>query len=503
MDWYNQPDGEPTIAIGADKVARKQSLMISTSRSTITPIPRDDDLELAPQQENWWYNELLAGHIQPNNLHHSFRLTGPLQPIAVEQIIALLQQRHEALRTAFVPRDRGGARVLITPPEACELPVVHIDLSHLAPREQSDVFRGLSQQERDRPFDLTRGNLCRVILVRLGAEDHVIMFTTHHLIFDEWSLNVLMRDASILYASVVNGTPSQLQPLAFQYVDFARWQRDWLSSPEAAKQFSFWRRQLAPPLTPLFPSTNEALELNAACLVPHGRVPLVINASVAEFARRIARSEKCTLFSILTATVKTLLYALSRQTDLRIGTPIVNRGLPGAEHVVGLFTNVVCLRAKVVPAHTFREFLRVVHESLLDATDNQDLPYEIMVRDLETVHQTSRDSLLHAIVIWMTISSSEPPQFANTTVSSFQASYEWTESVIFVRSNIDLRFELTETPAGIIGHITYNLSRFDVTDIRDLAGAMERCLTLVNMNPKVTMGSLRENLFPSAAASSA
>src|SRR5262245_1539649 len=118
----------------------------------IKSIPRDGDLELAPQQENWWYNEFLVGHIYPNNVHKTLRLMAPFRPLAFEQSVAVLQRRHEALRTAFVPRDRardrardhGGATVLITPPDACKLPVAHIDLSHLASSKQADVLRYIS-----------------------------------------------------------------------------------------------------------------------------------------------------------------------------------------------------------------------------------------------------------------------------------------------------------------------------------------------------------------------
>lgn len=494
MNRKSQSLAQSTEAHWAEHPNQGQFAGISAARPTITPLPRPGEFELAPQQENWWLHEFLFGHIHPNNVHLDLRLTGSLRLGAIERSVASLQRRHEALRTAFVPRDRAGAAVLITPPDVCELPIFQIDLSQLDPNEQSGLLGSVSQQERERPFDLTRGNLCRVVLIRLAAEDHVIVFTIHHLVFDEWSMDILMRDFSAIYASTVKGAAAQLPPLAFQYVDFAHWQRNWLSSPAAAKQFSYWRHRLAPPLPPLLPSADNERELIASSLVARGRVPLVIGASAAGIARRLARSERCTFFSTLIAIVKTLLYAYSRQTDIRVGTPVVNRNLPGAENVVGLFTNIICLRSKIDPTSTFREFLRGVNETVLDATDNQDLPYEIMIRDLEASQQTPRDGLLHAMVLWMTIMSPQHSEFPGIEVNPSQAGWDTSESVVFIRNTIDLRFELTETPMGIVGNITYNLSRFSVTDIHGMAAALERCLTHVEEYPEVTMGRLCEHL---------
>jgi amino acid adenylation domain-containing protein len=491
---------EPTIAALARHVDRARASSPSATQLTVTPIPRDGDLELAPQQENWWYNEFLTGQVHPNNLHFGIRLTGSLRPAAVEQSVAMLQRRHEALRTAFAPRDRGGAAVLITPPDACELQVVHLDLSHLAPELRPGALRLVSQHENGRPFDLTRGNLCRVILARLDAEDHVVLLTIHHLVFDEWSMGIFLKDISTLYASAAGGVPSPLRPLEFQYVDFARWQRDWLSSPAAAEQFSFWRRQLAPPLPPLLPEGDDEYLLNGSGLMIRGRAPFVIGLSAAEPARRLARSEKCTLFSVFMAVIKTVLYAHARQPDLRIGTLVANRSLPGAERMIGLFLNAVCLRTRIDPARPFNELVREAHATIADATANQDLPYEIMAGDLEITQQAQRERLLQAMAVWRAMPSPETLRFPAITPSSYQVDDDTTESLVFARNAIDLRFELVETPTVITGNITYNLSRFTASDIREMANAMEKCLTLVNLDPKASVARLCESLPSRAAA---
>src|SRR5437868_2003553 len=169
MNRKSQSLTQSTGSPWADHPNQGKFAGISAARPAITPLPRAGEFELAPQQENWWLHEFLVGHIQPNNVHLSLRLTGPIRLDAIDKSVAALQRRHEALRTAFIPRNQGGAAVLITPPDICELPVAHLDLSQLELNEQSSLLQSVSQQERDRPFDLTRGNLCRIVLIRLGA----------------------------------------------------------------------------------------------------------------------------------------------------------------------------------------------------------------------------------------------------------------------------------------------------------------------------------------------
>lgn len=490
----------PTIASLAQCVDQERQAVLAVERGVVTPLPRSGHLDLAPQQENWWYNEFLTGNIQPNNIHFGLSIIGPLSQAGIEQSVALLQRRHEAFRTAFVANHSGGAAVVITPEENCAIDILQLDLSHLPVHTQPELLRRISQQEKNRPFDLARGNLCRVVLARLGAENHVVMFTVHHLVFDEWSMDIVMRDVSAVYADLTRGAPPELPALAFQYADFAKWQRDWLSSPGAAKQFSFWRQHLAPPLPPLLAATDDEDESHAMGFAIRGRIPFIIGAEAAEPARRIARSEKVTLFSTVMAVVKLVLYAYSQQTDLRVGTLIANRDLPGARDIVGLFTNVVCLRLRIDPSSSFRKLLRVEHATIGDATANQDLPFEIVVRDLQASQKTARATVLQALVVWLTMPAQDSLHFTDITTSAYRSDQEEGDSVVLARSTLDVRFEFAETPTVITGNITYNMSKFTSEDIHLIAESMTRCFGLAERNRDASLAELREELLPQMAA---
>lgn len=479
-----------TIAALARRVDQEKHKTAAGSRPVVRPLLRNGHLKLAPQQENWWYNEFLTGNIHPNNIHFALSFTGRLHLSALEQSVSLLQQRHEALRTAFVRGESGSAEVIITSADNCEISVLHVDLTQ-APL-QEDVLRRISQQEKNRPFDLARGNLCRVVLVHLGPESYVLFFTVHHLVFDEWSMDILMKDVSIFYENLIMGTVPQLPELSFQYADFAQWQREWLAGPEAAKQFSFWRQRLAPPLPLLLKEPHHEEELQGVGFAIRGRVPFTITEQ-AEFARHIAQSERVTLFSTVIAVIKIALYVYSQQPDLRIGTLIANRNLPGAAHVVGLFTNVVCLRLEVDPAIPFRKFLQVVHSTIGDATAHQDLPFEIMMRDLQTSQGTVRSSVLQALVVWLAMPSQDRLNFVNIRTGAYRPDDEDEDSVVMARSTLDLRFEFEESPTAITGNITYNPSKFTNEEIHEILEIVKLCFRLAEQNPEASLAKLFGN----------
>jgi amino acid adenylation domain-containing protein len=488
----------PTVAGLAGQVSHLGPWSGVRSDETVPHVPRDGTLQLAPQQANWWRNEHFTGHINPSNIHLGVRMTGPLQAMALEQVLAALQRRHEGLRTAYVSHDRGGAVPIVTPAEDCHPRLSIVDLSQLAPGAREAVVPRLCAAEQSRPFDLTRGHLLRATLVRLGPEDHLALFTTHHLVSDGWSIEVLMTEFSTLYAAMTAGQPARLPPLRFQYADFAHWQRSWLAGPGAAAQLDYWRRQLAPPLPPLLPPAGRAADFDTPYFSLRGRVPLAISAPATEAARRLARGEHCTLFSVLLAGLKLALVAHTGAPEVRVATLAANRTLPGAEQVVGLFTNVVCLRTRVAPTLPFAGLIRAVHATIADAAAHQDLPFEFLASVLENEQGTPLGSLFQALVLW------QPIPAVRLAVAEVQTSlYRLEEEqfgVVMVRNTLDLKFELREMPETVSGAITYQMARFTPAQIRGLVDALDRCLTLADRDPSLTVASLCDLLRQPARA---
>ena len=224
----------------------------------LAPVPRDGDLPLSFAQQRLWFIAQLAPGSAAYNLAAAYRARGPLDAGALAVSLTELARRHEALRTVFARGADGPVQVIVG---ATALSLPAVDLSGLAPpgrpgqvaiEIETEVER-LRAAEAARPFDLARGPLLRTALLSLGPEDHVVLFTLHHIVGDGWSNGVLVHDLTALYEACRQGRPSPLPPLPIQYADFAVWQRGWLAGPPGEAQLAYWRAALAgaPPVLDL------------------------------------------------------------------------------------------------------------------------------------------------------------------------------------------------------------------------------------------------------------
>jgi amino acid adenylation domain-containing protein len=482
----------PTIASLARHVQQRSS---KPSSRRVPRLDRSTPLALAPQQENWWYNEYLAGNLHPSNVHFGLRLTGPLRLQALQQTLSFLRERHEAFRTAFVPFSNGGASIHIAPPGSSELEISQTDLQTLAPEAQAQELRRLAGRELTKPFDLAHGNLWRVLIATTHEANHIVFFTIHHLVFDNWSMEILLRDASAAYSAAVQNAPSpRLPALAFQYADFAQWQRQWLMSAEADRQFAYWQSRLASPLRPLLPEWQSREEDAASsCFSIRARLPVHFGSAAVGAARRLARSERCTAFSVLMTALKFALYAFSQNQDLRVGTLIANRNLPGCQDVIGLFTNAVCIRTAIDPGATFRQHVAREHAAIGEATAHQEVPFETVVRHVED----GRENVLHAMMVWLAMPATASMQFSGLVSSAYRDEESANEeAIVLSRSSVNLRFELVESDDEISGNTTYNTALYTDSDLREIVRLMEYSLIRAEESAGLTIEDLRHAASP-------
>ncbi|HEY2737131.1 MAG TPA: condensation domain-containing protein, partial [Thermoanaerobaculia bacterium] len=283
-------------------------------------------------------------------------------------------RRHEALRTVFAAREGLPVQV-IQPAAPFLLPVV--DLSGLPDRtDPSDLVR----EEAGRPFDLSRDPLLRGVLLRFTENDHVAALTMHHIASDGWSLGILVREVTTLYADLSASRPSPLPEMPVQYADFAVWQRSWLHGETLEQEIAFWRRQLAglPPVLELpIDRPRPAVQSFRG-----GSRPVSIPAGLTRSLEALARREGATLFMVLLAGFQSLLSRLSGQEDFAVGTPVAGRNRVETEGLIGFFVNTLVLRGNVTGKPSFRELLGRVRETALAAYMHQDVPFERLVEDL-------------------------------------------------------------------------------------------------------------------------
>ncbi|HEX6863493.1 MAG TPA: condensation domain-containing protein, partial [Thermoanaerobaculia bacterium] len=326
-------------------------------------VPRDGDLPLSFAQERLWFLHRLAPESPAYNMPAALRLSGDLDPAALERVLQEIVRRHETLRTTF-PETDGEPRQRVHPFQAFALPVIDLPEA-LAP----DTER-LIREEAARPFDLRQGPLLRALLLRLGEREWIALFCLHHVISDGWSMGVLVRETAALYAG---GT---LPELPVQYADFAVWQRGWLQGEVLASQVAWWREALADaPAVIDLPLDRPRSPGSGPAGIAKAKYP-------AAALRELGRREGATLFMVLLAAFQAVLHRLTGEDDVVVGTPIAGRTHAGLEGLIGFFVNTLALRSRLDGEPTFRELLARSRATALGAYAHQDLPFERLVEEL-------------------------------------------------------------------------------------------------------------------------
>jgi hypothetical protein len=295
------------------------------------------------------------------------------------------------LRTSF-PTIAGRPVQQIEPATDLMLPV--IDVSGSETDREAEVER-LAREEAVRPFDLSRGPLVRVTLLRLKEEEHVILFTMHHIVSDGWSIGLLVRELSTLYEAFSEGRPTPLPELPTQYADFAYWQREWLQGELLEQQLAFWKKQLAGLRTLELPTDSPRAPVQSS---REGRLTFVLPAALTQSIKQLSQREGVTLFMTLLAAFQVLLHRQTGQEDIAVAAAIGNRNRLETEGLIGFFVNTLVMRADLSGKPRFREFLRRVREVALAAYAHQDVPFERVVEELQPERTVAHTPLVQVAI---------------------------------------------------------------------------------------------------------
>ena len=347
----------------------------------VEPVSRRQPIPLGIAQEEFW----AADHIRPGtpffNISKVVRIAGQVDEVRLAGGFGQLIRRHEALRTTFSVVD-GTPVQIIGEPWAFSLEV--FDLGKLALPEHPAALAYLLASFRHHRFDLARGPLLRVGLASFSPTEHVVLLTMHHIVSDGWSLEIMAKELELLYA----GMPGELPGLALQYADFAVWQRNVLAAGLLDGQLTYWKRRLSGCLTPLrLPADRER---PAVRTFRYGREQIEFPERLTAAIETASRRAGATVFMMALAAFKALLWSLTGQTDIRVGTIAANRQGAGLEGVVGLFINPLVLRSELSGELSFGELLGRVRHTTLEAFDRQDVPFE---RVLESIAPGDREAL--------------------------------------------------------------------------------------------------------------
>ncbi|HEX2187808.1 MAG TPA: amino acid adenylation domain-containing protein [Longimicrobiaceae bacterium] len=367
----------PTVEALAPRVEALRAAGAGDALPPVVPVPRDRPLPLSFAQRRLWFVHRLAPDSPAYNMPGAVRLRGAPDPAALRGSLDLLVRRHETLRTVF--EEHAGEPVQrVLPPAPVPLPGV--DLERLPPGRREAEARRLAAAEGLRPFDLGRGPLLRVLLLRLADDDHVLCFTLHHVVSDGWSMDVLLREVSESYAALARGGEPRLPELPVQYADFAAWQRDRLSGGALERLLGWWRETLAgaPPLLEVPTDRPRALGQDPRA----GGHAFAITAELSGALRALGRREGTTPFMTLMAGWQALLGRYAAQDEVVVGTPIAGRTAAETEGLIGFFVNMLPLRTDLGGDPSWAELLARVRGTALGAYQHQELPFERLVEGL-------------------------------------------------------------------------------------------------------------------------
>lgn len=439
------------------------------SRPLLGPQSRPPQLALSYPQQRLWFLDKLEGASAEYNVPEALSLRGALDLAALKRTIATMVERHEILRTRFAEIADQPVQI-IEPGLEIALPIE--DLSHLDEASRRDCVAAAMHQEREQPFDLPHGPLLRMKLLKLDAQEHMLLRTYHHIICDAWSQGIFNREFMTLYEAFHEGRENPLAALSFQYADFAIWQRRWLNEETLADHLGYWKKQLA------------ALPEQLALPLDHPRPPaqtfvgdiyrMHLPADRLLALKRLANAHHATLYMTLLAAFAILLQRYSGQSDIVVGSPIANRRDSQLEQLMGLFVNSLVMRMRIQPAQTFRGFLREVRLSALEAYAHQDVPFERLVEELSPQRSLNMSPIFQ-VLFALQNAPMVPQRLKDLTIESVGRD---THPV-----RVDLEVHALERDGQFAFYWLYKRDLFDRWRMEQMARHYVRLLEAVLANP--------------------
>ncbi len=407
------------------------------------------------------------------NIPAALKFKGNLDTTALQLAFAALIERHETLRTTF-RRDGEQAVQVIHAQVPFELVI-----EEQAHADEAAV-RAWVETEAGQPFDLEQGPLLRARLLRLAADQHVLVLTLHHIVADGWSMPVMVNELVQFYQGFSQGQVAQLPALPIQYADYAIWQRSWMEAGEQARQLAYWTEQLGDEQ----PVLELPLDHPRPAMPSHrgARLPIVLGDELATNLKRVAQQQGVTPFMLLLASFQTLLHRYSGQADIRVGVPLANRNRVETERLIGFFVNTQVLRAEFDMQLTFGELLQQVRQRVLGAQAHQDLPFEQLVEALQPERNLGHNPLFQVLYNHQTELKGSQHRLPGLEMSGL----EWSTNT----AKFDLSLDTFEHEKGIGASLTYATDLFDASTIERMARHWVNLLEAIVRQPSQRISEL-------------
>uniref|UniRef100_A0A2P1CZF5 AptA n=2 Tax=unclassified Phormidium TaxID=2609805 RepID=A0A2P1CZF5_9CYAN len=485
---FQQIFQNPTISSLAQLIAQKQNSR-KWERPTIKPIPRQGLLPVSFAQERVYFIQQLAPENSAYQFQATIRFKGQLDVDILQSCLDEIVQRHEIFRTTY-PAENGRLFQVIHPHQPISFTIV--DLQTFPEFEREAEAQRLVEAEVQNPLEMNQLPLVKWVLLKLSEQEHLLIHIEHHAVHDGWSFNVFLSELIELYQAFSLGNPSPLTEPTLQFVDFAHWQREWVKSPEAQAQSTYWQQKLSgsPPLLEL--PLDRPRSTEQTYRGDQIRVELPID--LCELLRDFSRREGVTLFMTMLAAFKVMLHRYSGQDDICVGSAVANRRMQEVEKLIGMIVNNLVLRTDLSGNPTFRELLARVREVTLEAYANEDLPFDQVVDVVKPVRNLSYNPLFQ---VMFSFHNSAMPDL---TLPGLEISLQEPISNKSAKFDLDFlvipRFEQSvqngaKTKArGITLVLEYNSDLFDAATIQRMLEQYEVLLQGIVANPEQRISQL-------------
>ena len=448
-------------------------------RVAIPACPRGSGLALSSAQQGLWFlSQLSAAASAAYHIPVAQALRGPLDVAALQAALNALLARHESLRTCFVTvSGQVEQRVL---PAATGLALRQHGLGDLAPLARQERMAALSAQEASQPFDLAHGPLIRACLLRMAADDAVLLITVHHIVADGWSVRIMLNELSALYLAHLAGEAADLQPLPIQFADYAVWQRGRLQSGALRPQLDFWKAHLmgAPGLLDL-PGDRPR---PAVPSYRGGQVDVALAPELTDGLRELSRRHGVTMFMTLLTAWAVLLSRLSGQQDVVIGTPVANRQRSELEGLIGFFVNTVAIRVRLDDNPSVAAMLAQVRVSTMDAFSYPELPFEQLVEAVQPQRSSSYNPLFQAMLAMDTTPGANVLVLPGVETRALGAAC--------ASAQFDVSLALTDRDSTVGGVLGFATDLFERATIKRMVEQFELVLGAMVANDQQGIGEL-------------
>ncbi|WP_139198027.1 condensation domain-containing protein, partial [Pseudomonas sp. NFACC37-1] len=427
---------------------------------------------LSYAQQRQWFLWQMEPHSAAYHIPTALRIQGALDLQALQQSFAALVQRHESLRTTFVQVDEQAFQVIHGQMNPVVIPQI-LDGGN----EQIQAF---VRQQIAQPFDLQNGPLLRVGLLRVAADEHVLVLTQHHIVSDGWSMQLLVQELIQGYAAYSQGESPALAELPIQYADYAVWQRQWMDAGERQRQLAYWTDVLGgeQPLLALPTDRPRPTRQSFA----GARLAIDLPQALGQQLRQLAQREGSTLFMVLLASFQALLHRYSGQSDIRVGVPIANRNRVETEGLIGFFVNTQVLKAEVDPQQRFSALLAQVKQAAIGAEAHQDLPFEQLVEALRPERNLSHSPLFQVLYNHQSVARQALPALPGLVIKA----QDWESQT----AQFDLTLDTLEAEGELGAALTYATDLFDASTVQRLADHWLNLLHGIVADPRQRIGEL-------------